>query len=174
MNRVLISHQQLINYLTSEEELANCVCTLGDHDGKGKVECLERGRISWSDNQFKFLHIRFDGCVCSESTCKKCDCVIFRTKDNCKPVMFVIETKGNSPSFSEVKAQIETALEKMIGLLPEPKKQFEVLPILCAARRTGFMKDQCLSNKVKIFGKFLPILILLYNENINNFFGCDE
>jgi hypothetical protein len=166
----MITHQLLLNYLTKNEELVECICKLGDHDGTGKVNCKEKGRISWSDNQSKFIHIRFDDCVCSDFRIKKCDCIILRTKDNSKPIMFVIETKGNTPSLSEVKAQIETGLEKMIGLLPEPKNQFMVFPILCTARRTAFMKEQCLNNKVKIFGKQLPILILLYDENINNIF----
>lgn len=81
--------------------------------------------------------------------------------------MFVIETKGTNPSFSEAKAQIEYCLDKMLALLPEPKKQFAVLPVVCAGRRTAFMKEACLSNKVVIFGKPWPIAVCLYSENIN-------
>lgn len=164
-----LSFQELFDFLYSRPELANCICALGDHNGRGTVDCSELGRISWANPTYQFIHIRFDGCVCNDSRVKKCDCVIFRTRTGEPPVLFVIETKGSNPSFSEVKAQISYSIEKMLDVLPEPKTQFIVLPILCAGKRTAFMKEACLSNKITIFGKGVPISIHLYDEDINRF-----
>jgi hypothetical protein len=159
--------QTLIDFLTNKPELANCICLVGDHEGRGRVACRENSRISWDSPQYTFLHFRFDGCICCDLHRKKCDCIIFRFRNNERPTMFVIETKGNNPSFSEAKEQIEYCLEAMTDLLPNPKDQFRILPVLCSGRRTPFMKETSFGNQVKILGKKRPISLCLHTENIN-------
>jgi hypothetical protein len=129
---------------------------------------VELGRIAWDETGYHFVHVRFDGCVCDDPNSKKCDCIIFRfdtSGDN--PVVFVIETKGGNPSFSEVKSQIEFGIESITQLLPNPRTQFKIVPVLCALRISAFMKETSLSNKVKVFGKKTPIFLRQHAQNIN-------
>jgi len=81
--------------------------------------------------------------------------------------MFVVETKGGNPSFSEAKKQIEFCIDKMMNLLPNPKNQFQIIPVLCALRISSFMKEVSLSNKVRVFGEKIPINLRRYSQNIN-------
>lgn len=161
-------YSALIAYLCTRSELKNCVCMAGACEGQGSVTCQEHGRISWDNPTFLFLHIRFDGCICNDPNYKKCDCIIFRFQSRARPTMFVLETKGNTPSFSEVKEQIEFCINKMLPLLPNPKNQFKVVPVLCSSRKTSFMKEASLSNRVTIFGEKVPINLRLYTEDIND------
>ena len=157
----------LAENLLGRPELADCVCRVGTFRDRGRVECRERTRISWDNPNYIFLHFRFDGCICDDPTCNKCDCIIFRLRNNAKPIMFVIETKGGNPSFSEAKKQIEYCIDTMIELLPNPKTQFKIVPVLCAGRITTFMKEVSLSNKVKIFGEKSPINLRRHPDDIN-------
>jgi len=113
--------------------------------------------------------VRFDGCICSDSAHKKCDCIIFRFGRNFHmPVMFAIETKGKSPRLSEVKEQIEFCIFTMQNLLPNLQYQFKVVPVLCAKRITAHAKYAAFGNKVKVFGKKLLIALRRYDQDINS------
>lgn len=142
------------------------------HGGRclgGGHTCQEQGRIRWNDPCFMYLHVRFDGCICSSSTYKKCDCIIFRFgPTGTVPVMFAIETKGKSPRLSEVKEQIEFGISTMHSLLPNLPNQFRVVPVLCARRITAHAKYAALGNKIKVFGKKLVVALRRYDQDINS------
>ena len=132
-----------------------------------KEECMEAVKISWDNcDNATFLHIRFDGCVCNSSAVKKCDCIIFRFGFG-RSTMFVIEIKEENPDITEVKAQLQTCLDMMIALLPDPKSQFEIIPVLCAKSFSGLRKRSFWNYRVTVFGKKILIKKRQRGEDIN-------
>jgi len=163
-----ISRQNWPSFFCDKPEIKKCTCKVGIGEEGGSVDCQEEGKISWDIEGYAFLHVRFDGCICDDPNRKKCDCIIFRFDLNdSAPVVFVVETKGGNPSFSEVKSQIESCIEFLMRLLPDPKNQFKVIPVLCALRISAFIKEVSLSNKVKVFGDKVPVNLRLHSQNIN-------
>jgi len=106
--------------------------------------------------------------MCNDPLVKKCDCIIFRFGSlNDKPVMFVIEVKGRHPDLHEVKEQIEYCIEEMLNFLPNPKNRFQIIPVLYARRITSFLKHVAFSNRIKIFGSKVLILMRRYGQDLN-------
>jgi hypothetical protein len=130
-------------------------------------DCIEAGKISWDNcNASTFLHIRFDGCVCKSSAVKKCDCIIFRFGFG-RSTMFAVETKEENPDLPEARAQLQTCIDVMVPLLPNPKSQFEIIPVLCAKSFAGLRKRSFWHYRVRVFGKEILIKKRHYGQDIN-------
>lgn len=81
--------------------------------------------------------------------------------------MFAIETKEENPDLSEARDQLQTCLDMIIPLLPNPKSQFEIFPVLCAKSFSGLRKRSFWNYRVKVFGKKILIRRRHQGEDIN-------
>ena len=163
MPRRYIDQQGLLAHLANFPQIVNCRC-----NASGVLVCEELDKISWNKLGYSYVHFRFDGCICSSSRVNKCDCIIFRFKNDEKPVMFAIETKKKKPKFTLAKRQLEYCVETMINALPDPKSQFAVTPIICGKKIGASLNDHALSNKMVIFGKPSMIRLRKYGQDIND------
>lgn len=132
-------------------------------------ECVEAGKISWDNCPGAyFFHVRFDGCICTDLPEKRCDCIIFRFLSGSQAVMFAIEVKEGNPNLREVQAKIQYCVDIMISLLPNPKNQFVVIPVLCARAFCGLNYRAILSYRIKVFGEKMIIRKRFHHQDINS------
>jgi hypothetical protein len=82
--------------------------------------------------------------------------------------MFAVETKKKNPQFTIAKKQLEYCIEKMANLLPDPKEQFVVAPVICAKKLSGHLKEATMANILTIFGKPRMIALRKYGQDIND------
>lgn len=81
--------------------------------------------------------------------------------------MYVIEVKEGNPNISIVKEKIQYCLDVMIGLLPNPKNQFAIIPVLCALNLSGLKNRALLSYRVRIRGHGSLIHTRNHGQDIN-------
>lgn len=143
------------------EGLGHCIHNPPSH-------CIESGNITWDNNVDRYLHLRFDHCVCNDEPVKRCDCIIFRFEQGAIPSVYVIEVKQGNPNLTEVQEKIQYCLDKVTSLFPNNNADFRVVPTLCASSFHGLEARAFLSYRVKIRGKKVLINKRLHRESINN------
>jgi len=157
-----IPNQDPIQNLMRNPRIKECMCDPYNR-------CIEAGKISWDNRVDTFVHVRFDGCICRDLPVSRCDCVIFRVRlGNQKSVMFVIEVKECNPDLTEVREKIQYCIDEMIELLPHPRNQFRIIPVLCASAFHGLNHRAFFNYRVKIFGGKTVIRKRLHHEDINS------
>lgn len=92
--------------------------------------------------------------------------MVFRFIANEK-VLFAIEVKEGNPNLTEVKDQLQNGINIMVDLLPNPKEQFTIIPVLCAEDFSGLKRRLFLSYRVKVFGEPTLIRKKHHGEDIN-------
>lgn len=153
----------LLHLLMEKSRIKECKCD----DPYGN--CIEAGKISW-DNcpDACFLHVRFDGCLCRDSSSRRCDCIIFRFGlDNDQTVMFAVEVKESNPNLGEVRDKLQTCVNIMMGFLPDPKDQFRIIPVLCAQAFRGFSYRAVHGYRITVFGEKILIRKRFHGQDIN-------
>lgn len=152
--------QDVIEIIFGEKLMHHCNCN-------NAPICIERGKIRWDKDKGNYIHIRYDGCVCSSSLINKSDCLItfYRDGDN-KLKIYAIEVKDENPNANEVKDQIQTCLNHLEKLLMKQQNYITIIPVLYAEKYKGFINKQLLTIKLRCFGKPYSIRKLKHNEEL--------
>ena len=82
--------------------------------------------------------------------------------------MFAIEVKERNPDITEVRDKIQYCVDTMANYLPNPKNQFDIIPVLCAQNFSGFKRRALLSYRVKVFGEKTLIRKRFHGQDINS------
>jgi len=159
-NKALSANQNLVHSIAENPKLKDCFCEIKN--------CKEKGKISWADSSYSFLHIRFDGCV-EKGPIRKCDCIIFRfRKSPEKTTMFTIEAKEADYNLSEIQEKLQFCVDKMSYALSHKKHKINTVPILCARTHKSASIRSIFSYRVRICGKKKLILLVKHGQNINS------
>lgn len=82
--------------------------------------------------------------------------------------MFAIEVKEGNPDITEVRDKIQYCVDTMIKILPNPKEQFVIIPVLCAKNFSGLKRRALLSYRIAILGEKTPIKKRFHGQDINS------
>lgn len=134
-----------------------------------KTQCLQGGDISWDNKIDQYLHLRFDGCICTTEPIKRCDCIIFRFPvSGNKPFMYAIEVKQGNPNLAEVQAKIQYCVDRMMNIVSNCSSSFRIIPVLCASAFHGLNARAFFGYRIAIGGKKVTIRKRLHKESIND------